>query len=364
MGKWTIMTLFLIANIFFFACKTTQEQTGTERAELVRFEFTEVEFDDYKRTVIDEKEVGFGNYFYQYGNFNNSFFIYDVRSKKILRFNYKGKFLEEIDEKTILNFESEPSSIYIDHDTTYLLYFHKLKVAKTFGDSVQIINLSERYARNFTSPMNRLEVLENGNILIPYALNIYNNYSESKDLVRKRSDLKNPESLFALYSANGELLKRFGEFPASNNVRNPNLVRNAYLYYAVKDDKIYVTFPLGGEIYIYNTAGEVLSRFSFDLPEFEENVKAGEYGNDCLLGIAVDKNSEGEILYLHAVSHVSPRKIKHLLYEMNLREKTVVYGEILNGNNYLLPYAKDGRLLFLKSFIRKEEKEIVSYDMK
>ncbi len=360
MNKYLITASLIIGSSFFCSCQSSQEKR--EEKGSVKFDSKEGEGTDYKRTVIEEDEITFGNSFSQFGNFSSSFFINEKRTHKILLYDYEGDLLQEINSNTILEAPFEPSSVYVDHDTTYIFYFHQLMVAKSFEDSVEIINLSEKYSEGLTTDINRFEVLNNGNILIPYALNIYNNYEESKDLVRRTSvDLHKADNLFALYNSDGVLLTKFGEFPESNEVKNPRLVRNAYFYYAIQKDKIYVTFPLGNEIYIYNTQGELLKKFSFDLPLFEKEAKPNYFGNDAILGIAVDKYKENEILYLHAVTHVNPRKIKHILYEMNLTDNSITYDEILNGNNYLLPYANESKVFFLKGYVEKEEKDLVTY---
>lgn len=360
MHKYLITASLILGSSIFCSCQSSQEQK--EEKDTVKFDSKEGDFADYKRTGIEEDEINFDNSFYQFGNFSNSFFINEKRIHRILHFDLEGDFLREINSSTILEAPFEPSSLYVDKDTTYIFYFHQLMIAKSFDDSVKIINLSERFSEGLTTDINRFEVLDNGHILIPYALNIYNNYEESKDLVGNTSEgLHKADNLFALYNSEGVLLTKFGEFPESNEVENPRLARNAYFYYAIQKDKIYVTFPLGNEICIYDTQGELLRKFNFDLPLFEKEAKPNYFGNDAILGIAVDKYIENEILYLHAVTHVNPLKIRHILYEMNLTKNSITYDEILNGNNYLLPYANENKVFFLKGYVEKEEKDLITY---
>jgi hypothetical protein len=300
---------------------------------------------------LDSSNVIFKDFTYQYHNKRDKVFIYDKSSRKQLIYNTSSGLMDVVDQDTYLETPFIPTSITENDSIQYVLYFHQFTIAKVNKGTgfVKDIPLEDFSQQSIHSDKHRFEVLENGNFLIPTAINVL---SDSKFYKQSLSDgldkVMEEQYLFHLYGKSGQLLRKFGKSPRSNLINDTSLPLNQHYMYVVKDGFIYVTFPIGQELYKYDYNGNLIDAFEIELPEFNYAVKSGERGNDAKIDLAIEKESDQEVLYIHTINYINKNKIKHFIYKLNLLQKKLEYGEIMNGNNYMLPYIYNDTISFLK----------------
>jgi hypothetical protein len=270
--------------------------------------------------------------------------------------------MEVINKDTYLETPFAPTSVTENDSIRYILYFHQFIIAKVEKetDSVSVLALEDFSKQSIHTDKHRFEVLENGNILIPTAVNVLSDseyYLQS--LNQGLPKIMEEQYLFHLYGKAGQLLNKFGKFPKSNYLSDTKLPLNQHYMYVVKDGFIYVSFPIGKELYKYDYSGNLIEEFNIELPEFNYSVKSGQRGNDAIIDLGIGNDPDDEVLYFHTINHITTNKIRHLLYKLNLSEKELKYGQIISGNNFMLPYIYNDTISFLKKYILEEKNEFV-----
>jgi hypothetical protein len=350
----------LLLFLILVSCSVTDtKEQDSNFTRIVPSQINEIGYEVTQDVTIEETELAFDNDLYQYHNNHNSISIYDKKHDKYIHFNYKGELINYYDENSFYQIPFTPTSIYYSNKKTTFLFLHQLQIGQLESDSLSQIVLSEEPSGSRYSDRNRFEVLPNGNFLLAPAVNVLSNTSYYNQILNKDlTDVLSQQYLFTIYDSLGHMINKFGNFPQSNFVKNPRLYINPYYFYVIKGGFMYVAFPMGKELLKFSLNGELVEKFLIDLPGFDYETKENEIGSDTMAGLGIEKNSQDDILYFHTILSNDENRIKHKLFRLNMRTKTLDYSEIMNGNNYMLPYIYDGQVSFLKKYIRKEEKDI------
>lgn len=348
--------------IFSFSCNS-QHKINSDDSLLSDFEIeSDLGYQLINSKNLDSSNVMFKDFTYQYHNNRDKVFIYDKSSRKQLVYNTSSGLMDVIDQDTHLETPFIPTSVTENDSIQYILYFHQFTIAKVYKGNgfIEDIPLEDFSQQSIHSDKHRFEVLENGNFLIPTAINVLSDSKFYQQNMDKGLDkVMEEQYLFYLYGKSGQLLNKFGKFPQSNLIAETYLPLNQHYMFVVKDGFIYVTFPIGQEIYKYDYSGELIEKINIKLPDFNYSVKSGERGNDAKIDLAIEKESDEELLYIHTVNYINKNKIKHFIYKLNLAQKKLEYGEIMNGNNYMLPYVYNDTISFLKKHVLEEKNEFV-----
>ncbi|WP_340153334.1 hypothetical protein [uncultured Marivirga sp.] len=312
---------------------------------------------------LDSSNVKFRDLTFQYHNNRNKVFFYDKHGQKQLIYNLSSDSIDVISRDTYIETPFFPTSVTENDSIQYVLYLHQFTIAKVKknSDSVSAIALDDFSEQSIHSDTHRFEVLENGSFIIPTAINVLSDLGYyQQNLDKGLDEIMEEQHLFHLFGESGQLLKTFGKFPQSNYVTEPSLPFNPHYMYVVKDGFIYVTFPMGQELYKYDYNGNLIDSVNIELPEFNYSINPGHWGNDAKIGLGIEKDSNQEILYFHTINHINDNKIRHFIYKINLSEKVLEFGEIMNGNNYMMPYVYNDSISFLKKYFMEEKREIVT----
>lgn len=352
--------LFLILSL---SCTSLEQQHSGNESLLDDFQIgNDVGYQVISTANLDSSNVKFRDLTYQYHNNRDKVFFFDKHDQRQLIYDISSGLFGVIDRDTYLETPFIPTSIAEKDSLQYVLYFHQRTITKLYKDidSVAVIAFDDFTEQSIHSDTHRFEVLENGNIIIPTAINVLSDkgyYQEGRHTGLDK--IMEEQHLFHLFGESGQLLTSFGKFPQSNFVDEPSLPFNQHYMYVVKDGFIYVTFPMGKELFKYDIDGKLVAKFDVELPGFNYSVKSGARGNDAKIALGIEMDSDQEILYFHSINHINENNIQHFLYRLNISTKELTYGEIMNGNNYMLPYIYSATISFLKKHFMEEKRELV-----
>lgn len=253
------------------------------------------------------------------------------------------------EQSTFPQFEDCLHSVSKNKDTAFFYYSHPLKEIIILNDSIysikSFINEDINIHASHDLPIQKLD---NGNVLVPTAMNISHNASYAKENmdVSNIQGFMNNQYLFALFSSTGELIVQFGKFPTIYLVENLKQNSHRSYHYSVVKDKIYVAFAQTAEVQIYDLDGQLLKTLHFKLPEFEElntkNPDGGPY--NAIDGFAVEERAERVNYYFKTIH---PKKREQYLVKIDLVKQMTEYTAVSTPLGMMMSQVKDGQWMHL-----------------
>jgi len=338
---------FVIVALFFLGC---DEKGYNQNSSYINRDFKIIE--QSKGSILQDKVKADGFYvselLYKTHNRDSEIFLADEKFCSVhlidQDFNLERSFSEEDFPYVGQCFHSFDKL----RDTTYLFFIQPFKIGQYFNDSlVSVTTIEKEIHVNHFLPARKLP---NNRYLLPSAENMMKEpaYYKSNFGIRNLASYMKDQFLFTLLDDEGKIVNEFGKFPDIYLEEGIKYLSPLPYYYSVQSGKIYLSFPISNQVFIYNLEGKLEKSFSIELPGFD--FPTVDVSKDSLIpsidGFSVEQNEENVILYFKTFSLSTPR---HTFYKIDLSaETTTIYNpKQFNNVGLLLPNTYNSQLQFL-----------------
>lgn len=303
---------------------------------------------EIRKKTLNDQELYTSELLYKTHSNDSQIYLSDEKFCKLHLISEKLKVKRSFDNSDFPYIEQCFHSFDKTLDTTYLFYSHPFKIGEYVNDSLIDVTTTEKeiHANHFL-PARRLA---NSNYLVPSAENIMKEpsyYKKNFDISNLADYMKN-QYLFTILDKKGQVIKEFGKFPEIYIEEGIKYLSPLPYYYSLQGERIFVSFPISNQVFIYGIDGEIQEQFLIDLPGFDFPEKDVNKKSliPCIDGFSVEQIGDEYVLYFKTFSMVKPG---HGFYKINKKEKTITVLKMNQFNNVglLLPNTYNDQLKFL-----------------